>query len=211
MATDDRPRRTRKAPGERTAEILAAAIAIAGADGLGALTVRSVAERAGVTQGLVAHYFPSMHELVARAYRELVGAEVAEVRAIVAGRRDHRQRMLDVLATVLDGSREEVTVLWVEGWALGRSNAALAAAVREQMDAWHALLAEVIAEGATAGELVVDDAGRAAWQVLAIVDGVNAHSLVREVDPTSAMDDAMRGVATLLGLEASSPSVDAEH
>ncbi len=209
MSMDDRPRRTRKAPGERAAEILAAATSIARGDGLAAITVRSVAERAGVTQGLVAHYFPSMHELVARVYRDLVGAEVAEVRAIVDGRGDHRQRMLDVLATVLDGTRDEVTVLWVEGWALGRSNAALAIAVREQMDAWHALLADVIAEGAAAGELAVEDAGRAAWQVLAVVDGVNAHSLVRDVDPAVAMDDAMRGVATLLGIqEAASSSVD---
>lgn len=203
MSTDDRPKRTRKAPGERSAEILAAAVAIARTDGLAAITVRAIAERAGVTQGLVAHYFPSMHELVARVYRDLVGAEVTEVRELVAERAGRRGRILDLLATVLDGTRDDVTVLWVEGWALGRSNPPLAVAVREQMAAWHALLVDVIDEGVDAGELHVDDADRAAWQVLAIVDGVNAHSLVREVDPGAAMDDALRGIRTLLGIEAS--------
>lgn len=203
MSTDDRPKRTRKAPGERSAEILAAAIAIARSDGLAAITVRAIADRAGVTQGLVAHYFPSVHELVARVYRDLVGAEVAEVRELVAERAGSPGRILDVLSTVLDGTRDDVTVLWVEGWALGRSNPALAVAVREQMAAWHVLLVDVIGDGVAAGELRVDDVDRAAWQVLAIVDGVNAHSLVRDVDPGAAMDDAVRGVRTLLGVDAS--------
>ncbi|QCR19427.1 TetR/AcrR family transcriptional regulator [Agrococcus sp. SGAir0287] len=198
MAPDDRPRRTRKSAGERAAEILDAATGLARAEGLAALTVRAVAERAGVTQGLVAHYFPSVHELVARVYRDVVGAEVAEVRDVVAAAGSPADRIRALLETVLDGSRDEVTVLWVEGWALGRANPALAVAVREQMDAWHALLATTIAEGVAAGALAVDDVDRAAWRVLAFVDGLNAQSLVREDAARPSIADAVASVEAWL-------------
>ena len=39
-----------------------------------------------------------------------------------------------VLDTVLDGTRDEVTLVWVEAWALGRRNDPLATEVRAQMD-----------------------------------------------------------------------------
>lgn len=202
MAPHARPKRTRKSPAERAAEILAAATELARAEGLAAVTVRSVAHRAGITQGLVAHYFPSVQELVARIYRDIVGAEVDEVRVVVAADSDHRGRIRALLETVLDGSRDDVTALWVDGWALGRRNPELAAAVREQMDAWHALVSEAIAAGVAAGELRVDDVDRAAWRVLAFVDGINAQSLVRGAPLPASIDDAVRAVESWLGVDA---------
>lgn len=201
MAQQARPARTRKSPAERAAEILEAATELARAEGLAAVTVRSVAERAGVTQGLVAHYFSSMQELVARIYRDLVSAEVDEVRAVVAAAGE-AGGIRALLETVLDGSRDDVTVLWVEGWALGRRNPELAHAVREQMDAWHALVSQAIAAGVAAGVLRVDDVARAAWRVLAFVDGVGAQSLVRDAPTRSSVADAVRAVESWLGVVA---------
>lgn len=202
MAPDARPTRTRKSPAERAAEILAAATDLARTEGLAAVTVRSVADRAGITQGLVAHYFPSMQELLARIYGDLVGAEVDEVRAVVATDEGDRGRIRSLLETVLDGSRDDVTVLWVEGWALGRRNAELAAAVREQMDAWHALVSEAIVADVRAGVLRVDDVDRAAWRVLAFVDGLGAQSLVRDAPMRASVEDAVQAVESWLGVEA---------
>ncbi|WP_144717675.1 TetR/AcrR family transcriptional regulator [Agrococcus jejuensis] len=201
MSTEARPARTRKPPTERAAEILASATDLARGEGLAAVTVRSVADRAGVTQGLVAHYFPSMPDLVARIYRDLVGAEVEEVRAVVAAAGDSGG-LRALLETVLDGSRDDVTVLWVEGWALGRRNPELAAAVREQMGAWHALVSETIAAGVAAGALRVDDVDRAAWRVLAFVDGLGAQSLVRDAPMPPSVADAVRAVESWLGVGA---------
>ena len=122
--------RTRKSPAERSAEILAAATELAREQGLSALTLRAVAERAGVASGLIAHYHPSMDDLVARVYSDLVAAEIREVEELIAEHDRPAERMAALIETLLDGTREDLTVVWVEAWALGRRNAALAAAVR---------------------------------------------------------------------------------
>ena len=76
--------RTRKSPTERSAEILAAATELARDQGLSALTLRAVAERAGVASGLIAHYHPSVDDLVARVYSDLVATEIREVGELIA-------------------------------------------------------------------------------------------------------------------------------
>ncbi|MGZ8803780.1 MAG: TetR/AcrR family transcriptional regulator, partial [Microbacterium sp.] len=139
--------RTRKSPAQRSAEILEAATQLAREDGLSALTLRSVADRAGVASGLIAHYQPSMDDLVATVYSDLVGVEIREVEILLAEQSEAPARMAVIIGTLLDGTREDLTVVWVEAWALGRRNSALAVAVREQMDAWHDLVSGVIVDG----------------------------------------------------------------
>ena len=88
-----------------------------------------------MASGLIAHYQPSMDDLVARVYGDLVAAEIREVEELIAEHERPAARMAALIATLLDGTREDLTVVWVEAWALGRRNPALAVAVREQMDA----------------------------------------------------------------------------
>jgi len=180
---------TRKPPGERRAEIDAAARELALDQGLAAVTLRGVAARAGVTPALVAHYRPNMDELVAETFRTIVATELREVAGMGedgsaegagrAGAAGATGRLGSLVHTLLDGSRDDVTLVWVEAWALGRRNETLAEAVRQEMDAWHAVLHDLIASGVATGEFAVDDPGAAAWQLLGMIDGLNAQALVR--------------------------------
>jgi AcrR family transcriptional regulator len=199
MSTTDSRARTRKAPAERAAEIVVAATALAQEGGLSALTLRAVAQRAGVASGLIAHYQPSMDDLVARVYTDLVTAEIADVRALLATASDPARRMARLLGTLLDGTREDLTVVWVEAWATARRNDALAVAVRAQMARWQELLVEIVDEGRAAGVFATDEAADVAWQIMGMVDGINAQSLVREVDPATAIAQTSRAAETLLG------------
>ena len=83
MSAKSTSARGRKSPAERRAEITATAREIALADGLDALTLRAVAGRMGVASGLVAHYEPSMDELVAATFGDLVSQELADVVALI--------------------------------------------------------------------------------------------------------------------------------
>lgn len=202
MSIPQRKKAARKAPAERAAEIADAARALALEQGLIALTLRAVAARAGVAPALVAHYAPSMDVLVANTFTMIVRAELAEVSgisgagaAVGAG-----ARLARLVAAALDGGRQDVTVVWVEAWALGRHNEALAAAVRSEMDAWHGLLREVIADGVAAGEFVTDDPASAAWQVLGLIDGLNAQALVRWGAATERGPLVAHAVEGMLGL-----------
>lgn len=172
-------RAPRRPPAERRAEIAEAARAVALADGLAAVTLRGVASRAAVTPALVAHYHPAMDELVAATFAAAVAPEVPEVRALLAAEPGPAARVSALLRTLLDGSRDDVTTVWVEAFALGRRNDRLAEAVREQMDAWQSLIREVVEEGVVAGTFVVADPSAVAWQLLGTIDGLNAQGLVR--------------------------------
>ncbi|TPW71685.1 TetR/AcrR family transcriptional regulator [Schumannella sp. 10F1B-5-1] len=193
--------RTRKSPAERRDEIERAARELALEQGLAALTLRAVAARAGVVPGLVAHYVTGMDDLVAATFSAIVADELAEVHALVRREPAVARRIGALVDTVLHGGRDDVTLVWVQGWALGPANAALAAAVREQMDAWHTMIVELISDGVDAGAFVVDDAHAAAWHLLAMIDGLNAHSLVRWHDAPDRRDMTLRVVAALLGAE----------
>lgn len=191
--------RTRKSAQQRSGEILEAATRLAREQGLSALTLRAVAERAGVASGLIAHYQPSMDDLVARVYSDLLAAEIAEVEELVSPHEDDAARMAALIETLLDGSREDLTVVWVEAWALGRRNPALAMAVREQMDAWHALVTAAIDRGCASGAFTTRAPSDAAWQLLGMIDGLNAQSLARGTEGEAYVERMARAAEILLG------------
>lgn len=200
MSSTPRKRAERKTPAERRTEIAAAARSLALGEGLSAVTLRAVAARAGVTPALVAHYQPSMDALIAETFDAIVAVEIEEVGALVAERRTPPERLAVLVGTLLDGSREDVTVVWVEAWALGRRNESLAASVRHRMDAWQSVIVGVIDDGVESGDFGPVDAAAAAWQLLGMIDGLNAQALVRWDGAGERDTLTTRSVEGLLGL-----------
>jgi AcrR family transcriptional regulator len=178
MSRPPRKKAERKTPAERSAEIADAARSIALEQGIAAVTLRSIAARIDVAPALVAHYEPNMEALVASTFAAVVGTEIDEVVALLAEHPTPRERLAVLLSTLLDRTRDDVTIVWVEAWALGRRSDALAASVRRQMDAWQAVVQGIIEAGVAAGEFETDDAASVAWQLLGMVDGLNAQALV---------------------------------
>ncbi|WP_426321538.1 TetR/AcrR family transcriptional regulator [Microbacterium sp. E-13] len=196
--TSSRPR-SRKAPAERAAEIVAAATAIAREQGLSGLTLRAIGERAGVASGLVAHYEPSMDDLVARVYADLVEEEISDVQRIVATAGDPAAQLGALIDTLMDGGREEITVIWVESWALARRSDALALAVRAQMQRWQALVEGIVEDGCRAGAFTTTEPGEVAWELIGMIDGLNAQSLVRGSGPARFAERTARAAEALVG------------
>ncbi|QAY72958.1 TetR family transcriptional regulator [Agromyces protaetiae] len=177
-AVQVRARAARKPPEVRRAEIADAARSLALEAGLAAITLRAVGAHVGVAPALVAHYQPNMDQLVADTFTAIVAAELDEVDALVHERHDPAAQLAELLATVLDDVRDDVTLVWVDGWAIGRRNARLAQAVRGQMDAWQRLVEGILADGVAAGRFETDDPATVARQLLGMLDGLNAHALV---------------------------------
>jgi AcrR family transcriptional regulator len=201
--------RTRKAPAERSAELREAAIALARDEGLSAVTLRSVAHRAGVASALVAHYHPSMDALVAEAFTALVTSELGEVERMLEAEPTASARLARLFSSLMDGSRRDLTVVWVEAWALGRRSAALAEAITLQMRTWHALVRGIVEQGGESGEFVPSPAPDAdaaadpldpvAWQILGMIDGLTAQSLVLGAEPAPFAEHIARAAEVLVG------------
>ncbi|MFE0019880.1 TetR/AcrR family transcriptional regulator [Amycolatopsis sp. NPDC059021] len=202
MSSNVRKRAARKAPAERAAEIAGTAREIALDQGLAAVTLRAVAARAGVTPALVAHYAPNMDKLVADTFTGIVMAELDDVLELLAGETAASARLARLVETLFDEGRVDVTVVWVESWALGRRNATLAEAVRAAMDAWQQAVEKIIADGVAAGEFTTGDPAAVAWQLIGMIDGVNAQALVRWGRPAERGSLIVHTMEVTLGLRA---------
>jgi AcrR family transcriptional regulator len=177
MSTSTSPSR-RRPPAERRAEIRDAARRIALAEGLSAITLRAVAAEVGVAPALVAHYVPAMEDLVAETFGDIVGTELEHL-LTAADAGTATARLAALLGEVLRDTHLEVTAVWVDGWALGRRSEALAQRVRDEMDRWEAALTGLVAAGVAEGSFTAADPAEAARAILGMLDGVNAHALVR--------------------------------
>lgn len=193
---------SRKSPAVRAAEIRVAAEELARASGLGSLSLRSVARRAGVTAALVSHYYPSMEAMVAEVFGGVVGAELDELATGIGQATSATSALRTIIRFVLEAGRDDLTVVWLDAWSLGRRSRALADEVRRRMDDWQRLTAGVIAAGLASGEFRSGDPELSAWQLLALTDGLNAHVLVRSGD----RDSLRRRVESLMEHELGLPS-----
>ena len=71
MAEDRRPYR-RESQESRREALITAALELMAEGGAQAATVRAIAERAGITAGLIRHYFQSKDDLTRAAYAALM-------------------------------------------------------------------------------------------------------------------------------------------
>ncbi|WP_395243814.1 TetR/AcrR family transcriptional regulator [Agromyces sp. MMS24-K17] len=203
----------RKPAAERSAEIRAAARALALEGGLVAVTLRAVAARVGVAPALVAHYAPApgMDGLVADAFRSITADELADVRRVAGPDSDPAiDRLARLIRTALDPGRDDVTAVWVDAWSLGRRNPALAAAVRGVADGWQGLVAGIIRDGVASGAFgstghgaaAPVDADAVAWLVIGLLDGLNAQSVVHDRHDPAAAGIVLGAVERELGVAA---------
>lgn len=73
----------RESEERRRDDLIAAALDLVAEGGLHAATVRAIAERAGVTPGLIRHYFTSKEELTRVAYQRLMERMITDSAAVL--------------------------------------------------------------------------------------------------------------------------------
>ncbi|MFJ8545072.1 TetR/AcrR family transcriptional regulator [Streptomyces sp. NPDC093586] len=167
------PRRIRKSPEERRAEIVRTAARIALAQGLELVTLRRVADELGVRPSLIGHYFPASDDLVAEAFAHAATRE----RDSLLPREEDGLPPVDRIALFLErltnGEYADLSRLWLNARHLSRFKPSLTQAVEAQETGTRGELVALIEEaglGTTGGAL------RAALHILIAVDGVGTYA-----------------------------------
>lgn len=182
MATEEYHALRRRQVAEAVEQLIAA-------HGLDGVTVAKTAAAAGVSVGLVQHYFASKDDLLGYAYTQVTERVLARAlrraEELDRHRNSIRRALHDSLAERLpldDARRAEWRVLFAfTARAVDRPDLALArnqteAAVRDR-------LAQAIANGKECGETPTEtEPGQAAAGLLALVEGLGLHAYL---DPTA--------------------------
>jgi AcrR family transcriptional regulator len=193
---------TRLSPAARREEIVAAALRVATTKGLANTTVRDVATEMGTSSGLIHHYFASMDDVLAAAFEEAAGTDLAKTEAEMQECTNASQRLSTFFASYVRTEEYRAFQMWLDAWAEASRRPALAATSRRLNVAWQRLIATTIVDGIEEGMLVCDDPDAAAWRVLSLLDGLSlqlaAHPGVVEID--IALDWAMTALESEVGL-----------
>jgi AcrR family transcriptional regulator len=190
---------------DRRSELLEAAASVIRRVGFERMRLRDVAQEAGVSIGMLQHYFETREQLGREAFAAVCGARARSVadRAEDEGPAWTRiQRMLEY-AFEPDGIRERAST-WLDLCAsASRDDELRLEAIRVQ-DVWRAPLEKAIADGQEAGEfkprvtsaVVID-------LLLAVIDGTELAVTIDDsrVPPRQLLDAMLALAHDLLGVQ----------
>ncbi|MFD3970036.1 TetR family transcriptional regulator C-terminal domain-containing protein [Streptomyces cyaneofuscatus] len=188
---------------ERREEMLRATVEQIEIRGASAVRIADVASALGVSNALVLYHFSTKEKLVAAAFGYAAEADLAHLRKLLARRTSAARRLRAAVRWYAPTGQAKGWRLWIEGWAVSLREPALREVAGDLDRRWKAELAEVIAEGAAAGEFRCEDPESAAWRLTALLDGL-AVQMTSYVGPLSRStmlrwtDDAL---ARELGLD----------
>jgi AcrR family transcriptional regulator len=184
----------RKAPEDRRAELLRAAVAVIARRGFAAVTLRDVAAEAGVAHGLLRHYFRSREELLAAAFDLAANEDAAQLPASPTSPAAH---LLDRCEPLPD----QHYLLWIDAWSEAPRSPELAAILRRHHSSCERVAEGAVREGNARGLWSCPDPAAAATAFEAQLDGlaVQLYALHR-IDRDGYARLARTAVEGLLGL-----------
>ena len=168
------PAQAGKHEAERKAQVLAAARACIVALGYERVTVRDIAEKAGVSTGTVVFYFRDKESVLEAALLGKIQDTGIAFRAALAGAHsawERLERLVEASLPANDEVRDEWR-LWVTFWGEATRNARLRAVSERQHQRWTRFLGRIVREGVAASEFALVDAEATGAQIAALIDGL---------------------------------------
>jgi len=165
------PAFTRADPDERRASLIAACGRVLAREGVGGTSVRAIAVEAGVSPGLVGHYFAGIDALIAETYAD-VGQRVdaALDAAVAAAGADPQARLAAYVTASFAPPIADPALLatWIAFWSLVRSRPEIAAQHAGQYGSYRTRL-EALLEACGVGP---SERHETAIAITALVDGL---------------------------------------
>lgn len=165
------PAFTRADPDARRQSLIAATARVLAAKGAAGVSVRAICAEAGVSAGLLRHYFANLSDAIAETYR-WTGAQIdsALEQAVAAAGPDPRARLLAYLAANFRPpiATPDLLATYVAFWSLTGSDPAVAAVRAEVYGTFRSGLEGLL----RAYRADLGDARMAAVALTALIDGL---------------------------------------
>ncbi len=157
---------------DRREALVAAAVRTIRAHGMLESSTRTVAAEAGVSTGLMHHYFDSYDDLMAAAFGRVVTEDLQRAREVVMAHPTSAER-LDAIVTEFQPARDAWQFQWwMDAWSSSARHPAVRDMAARLNAGWQHLIEEVLREGAQEGEFACPDPRASAWRLLALLDGL---------------------------------------
>lgn len=206
-AGDGEPAEVPEVPEVRREQMVRAALEIISERGFPETRIADVAERAGVSPGLVIYYFGTKDSLLTAAMRYAEDAFYDLGAKRMAPIESASGRLEEIVAmTCLPAASEELVdtwALWLDLWAQAVHHPEVAR-VREEFDQhWRETIREIVCQGQAAGEFRPVDAENFAIGFSALLDGLAIQIALGDpvVTAERSFELSMRVAAGQLGFE----------
>lgn len=160
------PTRQRKTPEARRRQIQEAVIRVGTESGMDGITVRDVAEAAGVAPGLIHHYFPSTDDLLAESFGAWADASLRQLTDLPEGVPPTVALAL-VVANLTPDQR-----LWHDALSSASRYDKLRERALELSVNYQGHVESVIRAGVEDGSFTCADPESSTWRIILILDGL---------------------------------------
>ncbi len=193
----------RLTPDARRQAIVEATLAVASRKGLATTTVRDVAAEMGTSSGLIHHYFDTMDDVLAAAFEQAAGGDLAEARIDVEAATDAVEQLKTFLASYSPTQADGTMQLWLDAWSEAARRPALQAVSRRLNLEWHDLVVGILRRGDSEGTFRCPEPEPAAWRILSVLDGLALQVVAHEglVSRADAVGWAASAIESELSLE----------
>jgi AcrR family transcriptional regulator len=191
-------------PDKRREAIIDATLRVMTRKGMAATTVRDVAEEMGTSSGLIHHYVSSMDELLAAAFEQAAGQDLAATRESMAAGDGPVERLARFFDGYARADQDWAFQLWLDAWSeAGRRPAVRATSYRLNV-AWQSLIADTIRDGVRAEQMTCAAPDDVAWRVLSLLDGLTLQAVAHRtaIDRDAVIEWGAAYAESELGLPA---------
>jgi TetR/AcrR family transcriptional repressor of bet genes len=181
----------------RREQICRAAATVIAREGFAGSTMRMVAEEAGVSTGMLNHYFANRQDLLTQALVFVSERAQARMREAIEGIPAGRERMVALLDSALAEGQEvsETWRVWINAYGEAVRLADLRHTIESRLNSWYELI-----DDALEGLVPPDTDGTIpwSWRFDAILNGLTIQALTSEaaLDGERIRDEVVR---TLFG------------
>jgi DNA-binding transcriptional regulator YbjK len=186
----------------RRRELVGAASSLVARKGLSGVTLRDVADAAGVTSGAVLYYYDNLDELFTAAYDRAIDRFCRQREKTIAGIADPAERLATAIHMAIpSGPGDDEIRLLYELEAVAFRDAACAALMSAYIERQVAMYGAILEVGAATGVFTLaHDARTIARNVISLEDGQGLYVLMGRDEPAEVERRILDYLAAATGL-----------